>query len=380
MTHADHDHPSSDVLVIGGGIIGLSIAWRLGREGLSVTLLERGALGREASWSAAGVLAAGNWQRTDPLVRFQRESLRMYADWCATIAEAGGLDPEYRRCGTLELLLNEQQFRMALAEADVAEALPFAEDGPVLRLLTPAEAREIEPRLAGHILGAKLCTFNAQVRNPRLLKALAAAATRTGVRLVEGCPVTGLVRQASRITGAHTPIGRFAAGHTVLCAGAWSAGLDDELGRLMPVYPVRGQIALLRTAPGPRTCILKHRKWYAVPRLDGLMLIGSTEEHDSGFQTSTTAQGVAHLLSTTRALLPPIGEAQFVAAWAGLRPGTPDRKPYIGPVPDHDGLIAATGHFRTGLGLAPLTAEVVADLILRGRTDWDISLFRPGRT
>jgi glycine oxidase len=138
-------------------------------------------------------------------------------------------------------------------------------------------------------------------------------------------------------------------------------------------------LILLKTSPGVPGCIVKHRKCYVVPRSDGHVLVGSTEEHESGFDCSTTDEGVQHLLRESRRLVPALEKAEFVRAWAGLRPGTPDRRPYIGPVPGCEGLIAATGHFRTGFGLTPLTAEVVADLVLGGCTKHDISRFQPGR-
>ncbi len=373
------ERTTSDVLVIGGGVIGLAVAWRLARGGLSVVLLEKGSVGREASWASAGVLAAGNWQRKDPLVRFQRKSLAMYPTFCAEAAGASGIDPEYVRCGSLELLFDEQQFRMAQAEVDAAVDYRDADGAPILRLLTPREARSIEPRLSGEILGAKLCTFNAQVRNPRLLRALAAAAVAAGTRIVEGCEVTGLLRDGDRVRGVRSTQGDREAGHTVLCAGAWSSAIDATAGAHIPVLPVRGQIALLKASVAWPPRMIKHRKSYVVPRADGHILVGSTQEHESGFDAGTTAEGVGYVLSQAQRMVPPIGQAAFVQAWAGLRPGTPDRRPYIGPVPGSEGLIAATGHFRTGLGLAPLTAEVVADVIVRGRTAEDVSLFQPGR-
>jgi glycine oxidase len=375
---AEHAH-TSDAVVIGGGIIGLAVAWRLAREGLSVTLVEKGSVGRRASWAAAGVLAAGNWQRRDPLVEFQRASLRMYPAFCAEAAEVSGTDPEYVNCGSLELLFEEQRFRMAQAEVDAAMPYRDARGEPVLRLLTAREAKEMIPTLTGEILAAKHCTFNSQVRNPRLLRALAAAARSAGTEIVEDSEVTGLQRQGTRVVGVRSTRDDFAAARTVLCAGAWSSQIDTELERQARVYPVRGQIALLQTAPGELRHMVKHRKSYLVPRKDGQVLVGSTEEHDSGFDSGVTADGVGRVLQQAERMVPPLGRATFVQAWAGLRPGTPDRRPYIGPVPGLDGLITATGHFRTGLGLAPLTAEVVADLVLRGVTKHDISLFQPGR-
>lgn len=379
LLHMASEPHTSDVIVIGGGVIGLAVAWRLVRNGLSVTLLEKRQVGREASWAAAGVLAAGSWQRRDRFIEFQRASLRMYPQFCAELAEISGIDPQYVPCGSLELLFEEQKFRMAQAEVDAAEGYRDTKAEPVLRLLTPREARDIEPKLTDEMLGAKHCTFNSQVRNPRLLQAMAVAIRAAGATVVEDCEVHGLLRVQSRVIGAESSRGHFSAAHTVLCAGAWSSFIDKELGRYVCVYPVRGQIALLHASPGLITRIVKHRKSYIVPRNDGRILVGSTEEQDSGFDCLPTAEGVGQLLAGARRMAPPLARATFVQSWAGLRPATTDRRPYLGAVPDFDGVIAATGHFRTGLGLAPLTAEVVADLVLRGRTALDVSLLRPGR-
>lgn len=365
--------------MIGGGIIGLAVAWRLARAGLSVRVLEKNRLGREASWAAAGVLAAGNWQRRDPLVEFQRKSLRMYPLFCAELAEASGIDPEYVNCGSVELLCDEQRFRMAQAEVDAAQAFLDAKGEPVLRLLSPREVAEIEPRITGGILGAKLCTFNSQVRNPRLLRALAAAAEKAGARLMEGCAAVAMRRAGDRVIGVGGTDGDWIAPYTILCAGAWSSLLDESLGKRIRVYPVRGQIALIQAVPGLLGHIVKHRKSYLVPRRDGLVVAGSTEEHDSGFDSAVTAEGLGRVLAMTQQMAPPLAGARFVQGWAGLRPATPDRRPFIGAVPGFDGLLVATGHFRTGLGLAPLTAEIIADLVLRGRTDHEVAAFRADR-
>jgi glycine oxidase len=371
---------ASDVLVIGGGVIGLSIAWRCARRGLSVTLLERGRVGEQASWAAPGVLAAAAWHRRDATVAFQRESLRRYPDFCRELESDTGFDVEYTRCGTLDLLFEEQQFRMAMAEVDAASGFRDEAGLPLLRLLTPAQAGQLEPKVTRHLLGAKYCTFNAQVRNSRLLHALDAAVRAAGAHVVEGADVVALIRDGHRVTGARTADTSFHAATTVLAAGAWSTRIDERVGRHLPVYPVRGQVVAIDAQPGTITRIVKHRKCYLVPRRDGRILIGSTVEHQSGFDTDPTAQGVNDLLAGARRLVPPIEHARFIRAWAGLRPTTSDRRPYIGPVPGTDGLLVATGHHRTGVGLAPLTAEAIADLATAGRTNVDLRPFDPTRT
>lgn len=370
---------TADVVVIGGGIVGLSAAWRLAQRGVRVVLLERRRCGRAASAAAAGVLAPASWQRRDPAVQFQRASLAMFRRFCEEVRDASGVDPHYVNCGGMELLFDDQRYRMTRSEAESARDIPGPDGGPVLRLLSPEEARQREPGIVPDILGARLCTFTSQVRNVRLLRGLIAAAQAAGVRIEERSEVTAIRFGGDRVAGAETAQGLFAAPRVVLCAGAWTSRIAGPPAEATPVYPVRGQVAKVRLPAPVSSHVVKHRKCYLVPRGDGSVIIGSTEEHEAGFDRRTTAEGIGGLLTQATRLLPPIARAVFVRAWAGLRPGTPDRRPYLGPVPGLDGLIAATGHFRTGIGLAPLTAEVVADIVVRGRTDHDVSRFAPSR-
>ncbi|MBN1488917.1 MAG: glycine oxidase ThiO [Phycisphaerae bacterium] len=370
---------TSDVLVIGGGVIGLAIARRLAIDGVSVTLLEKDRIGLSSSWAAAGVLAAANWHRQDAMVRFQRKSLAMMPTFCETLHAVSGIDPEYVRCGSLELLFEDQKFRMAMSEVDAAAAQHDEHDEPIVQLLTPAQVQAFEPKVTGNLLGAKRCTATAQVRNSRLVPALAAAARAAGVRIHEGTEATGLCREQNRIIGARSASDIWHAGHTILCAGAWSSLLDESLRAAVDVFPVRGQVLLLAMPSLPLAHVVKHRKCYVVPRRDGLFLVGSTVEPDAGFASEATAEGVQSLSTQAIRLVPSLARATFVRAWAGLRPGTRDRRPYIGPVPGFDGLFAATGHYRTGIGLAPLTAEVVTELVRCGSSNEDLSVFLPAR-
>jgi glycine oxidase len=373
------------VVVVGGGIIGLSVADRLAREGVAVTVLERGVCGRESSWAAAGVLKPSNPNRRGPMQELQRASLAIFADYCADLRERTGVDAEYRQCGSIELLFDDQRYRMARSEerAGAEQALITADNQPEWQMLTVVEARELEPCLAEECLGALLCRFSAQARNPRLLRALVKACLNNGVQIREHTAAAGLATSGSRVSGLQPDDGTVAADAVALCAGAWSSQLDRRLEALTPVHPVRGQVVLLDAsdAAGARFEHIVDRKGcYLVPRSDGLVLVGATVEPESGYDRRATAAGVQGLMTSALSLVPGLAEAGVVGVWAGLRPGTPDRRPFLGQVPGVEGLVAATGHYRTGLALAPVTAEVVADLVLRGSTSRDISRCQPGRS
>lgn len=372
--------PATDVIVIGGGVIGLAIADALARAGLRVTLIERGQCGREASWAGAGIIQAGGWHRRGPMVDLVRESVRMYAAFAADLYERTGIDPQYVNCGSLELLFENQQYRMAFSEVKAASVHAEAHGRPVLELLSPEQAAVREPAITADLLGAKYCPVTSQVRNPRLMQALLAACRNEGVHIVEGTAVNRLLRHGERIVGVGTSAGDFIAKHIVLAAGSWSPLIEGVARDLMPVFPVRGQIALVQM-PGERPFrhILERGRCYLVPRLDGRIIVGATQEPDSGYDKRTTVGGLHHLFALARRMVPELESATVLQTWAGLRPGTPDGRPYIGPVPGCDGLLAATGHFRSGLTLAPLTARIIADLILRGQTPYDLSRCAPGR-
>ena len=369
-----------DTLVVGGGIIGLTVARRLALDGLKVTLLERGACGREASWAGAGVLAPRNPHRKDAISALTTWSLERYPQFVATLLGETGVDPEYDRCGELELLFTDEAVATARADERAGQRVIAPDGTNAYRLLSPVDAVALEPAIARDVLGALECKVTAQVRNPRLLAALKASCTRLGVTLHEGQAVRELLQTGERVSGVRTDGGEVRAAWTVLCAGAWSSTLSPRLTRIMPVHPVRGQMVLLQLdAPSFRQ-IVSRGKTYLVPRRDGHVLLGATEEHDSGFEKRNTPVGLSDLIGKGLQLAPGLGTARVAATWSGLRPGTPDERPYLGPIPGMDGLIAATGHFRSGLTLAPATAEVVAALISERDFEIDLSICRPGRS
>lgn len=376
---------TSEVIIIGGGVIGLSVADRLARDGVGVTLLERGVCGREASWASAGVLKPSNPNKRGPMQQLQRASLEMFPDYAADLRERTGIDPEYVRCGSMELVFDDQRYRMALSEqrAGARDGLLMPDGQPEWQVATPEEARRIEPCVSGDCLGVLLGRFSAQVRSPRLLRALIAVCRAGGVCLRENIRVNELVFEGDRVTGVATPDGPVTGDCIILCAGAWSSEIDARVGPQVPTYPVRGQVVLLDAADAAAARfrhIVDRKDCYLVPRSDGLVVVGATVEPEAGFDRRTTPAGVNRLMQDALTLVPGLGGAGVLALWAGLRPGTPDRRPYIGSVPGLEGLIAATGHYRTGLALAPITAQIVADFVARGTCDRDLSRCRPGRS
>ncbi len=371
---------TSDVIIIGGGVIGCATAYRLAQAGLSVTVVERGACGRESSWAGAGILLPGSQARTDPRAAIRRASLARYARLVSELMERTGINSEYAVCGGLDLITDDDQDAAADRETAAAAGKATGSGEPVVERLTADQTHGLEPAVTPEIRGALLLRDVAQVRNPRLMSALLAACCQAGVRFVTQTEVVDLSTEGSRVTGVATTRGTLSAGHVVLAAGAWSSRIDQRLGGLLEVYPVRGQIVLLEMLPQSFTRVIEHGSNYLVCRADGKILVGATEEHESGYDKRNTANGVAKLLRAAERFIPVLRQATVLQTWAGLRPCTPDRMPYIGPVPGLDGLLAATGHFRSGLILAPVTADLITQLIIKGKTELGIDPFLPGRT
>jgi glycine oxidase len=375
LTHRT-GHP--DCVVIGGGVIGLSIARHLAGGGLSVMLIERGRCGAEASWAGAGVLAPCNPHRRDGIAELRDRSLSLYPEFCRSLVEETGIDPEYETSGELEIALNEDALRSLRENETAAADQRCADDSPAYQFLSPEQTRNLEPVVSGPILGSLECRRTAQVRNPSLLKALIASCEKRGVRIREATPVREIVVGDGRVLGVRTDAEEISTATAILCAGPWSAELMQSAGTVR-VHPVRGQMVLMKFDSRPFRHVIARGKTYLVPRRDGHVLLGATEEHDGSFSKRITASGIAGLMQTAMKLVPRVSEATVVAQWTGLRPGTPDDNPYIGGVPGSDGLIAATGHYRAGLILAPITAQVISDLVHSRTPEIDLSACRPGR-
>ncbi len=360
----------NDVVIVGGGIIGLACAWRLAGEGARVALLERGECGREASWAGAGIVHAGSPSRTDALAQLRRASAAQYPAFARQLHEESGIDPEFRVCGSLDVITDDNQ--AASARRDCAA-------DPRLKLLSAEHAVAVEPHLTRSQRGALLDPDAAQVRNPRLLAALRSACAARGVQIREHAAVRTLRLDAGRAVAARLDAQDVHADWIVLAAGAWSTQLFVESDESVRVHPVRGQIVLLEQTPPALRHVVQAGKSYLVGRDDGRVLIGATEEPDAGFDKRPTAEGVSKLLDFALRTVPELRRAVLVTAWAGLRPGTPDGRPYIGPHPHAANLLVAAGHMRSGLTLAPVTAELITQLVLGRAPQLPTAPFLPGR-
>ncbi len=367
---------SSDVVIVGGGVIGLSIAYALAREGVPSTVLDRRELAREASWAGAGLIppiAERTLANPNPIVEFRSWSARLYPDWTAGLREETGIDTGYRRTGGVDVAWTEREEQALRASAGQWRA-----EGIAYERLAPGDYGRVEPALNPDLEAVYYLPDRAQVRNPRLLQALTAAVSRRGVRLRPWHSVEGYGIQRGRVTSIRTSVGEIPCGMVVMAAGAWSGPLLESIGVHTPTPPLKGQIVLLKGEGPLIRRIVEHGKNYLVPRDDGRILVGATEQ-DAGFDTRPTLEASRSLLDEALRICPILENADVEATWAGLRPGSIDSRPYIGPAPDLENLIVATGHRRAGLQLAPATAEVVADLVLGRPSRLDLNAFRPGR-
>lgn len=363
-----------DVLVVGGGVIGCSAARELARAGASVAVVERDQPGTHASWAAAGMLSPqAECDEPGPFLDLLRAARALFPDVARELREETGIDVAYRDVGTLLVALNDDDERHLEARC----AWQTEAGLPVSRL-GGEEARGLEPALSPAVRWALRFPEDHQVDNRRLARALWQAAASAGADFRTGREAVRLLTDGIRATGVELAGGeRIEAGRVVLAAGSW-AGRLRGLPRPLPVRPVHGQLLAVRTSPPLLEHVVDSPRCYLVPRLDGRLIAGATVE-ETGFRTAVTPAGLLHLLSSALEIVPSLSGAPVVETWSGLRPGTPDDLPILGPDPEMEGLIYAAGHYRNGILLAPLTGRLVADLALGRSPAADLSPFRPDR-
>jgi glycine oxidase len=363
-----------DLVVIGGGAIGLSTAWRAASAGLRVTLLDPDP-GHGASWAAAGMLAPVTEVHYGelPLLALNLASNGLWPSFAAELTELTGHDIGYRRTGTLMVARDTDD----LAVLDRLLAYQRAHDLEVERL-SSRECRQREPRLSPRIRGGMLVPGDHQVDNRALVEALVIACDKAGVeRRAERADE--VIVEADRVTGVRAAGGTIACDRVLVAGGCWSASLGGLPPDFIPVRPVKGQLLHLRGPADPplATGNVRGVDVYLVPRADGRFVVGATVE-ERGHDTTVTAGAVADLLRDAIELLPDIAELELVEATAGLRPGSPDNAPMIGPAAI-DGLVVAAGHYRNGILLTPVTSAGVTELLTTGTLPGVLRPFSPRR-
>ncbi len=364
---------SADVIVVGAGVIGCAVADECARRGAAVTLVDVRGIGRGATQASAGLLAPYVEAPNEGLLRdLGARSLALYDRFVARVAAESDVSIEYRRTGTLEVATDE-----AALAALQATAARHAADGLPCQLVDAAGVRALEPELASDVLGGLLVPIHGFVAAGPLTAALAEAARRRGTAIVSSRAVHR-IGSAERRVQVEVDGDSLAAPTVVLAAGSWSATIAIEGVPPLPVRPVRGQLLELGWCGPPLRRPIWGANCYLVPWRDGRLLVGATME-EAGFDERTTVAGVFDLLDAACNLVPRCWQATFHGARVGFRPATPDGLPIIGASHRMPGLIYATGHFRNGVLLAPLTAELVATLALDGRADPVLVPLSPAR-
>lgn len=360
----------ADVAIVGAGVIGCSLARELAGRGRDVLVIDRRHPGAEASSAAAGLLSPQNEARgPSPFFDLGLESRALHASLAEHLASETGIDVGYRRCGILRCTFAEggRLWRGFGWQAEADLGLEVADAG----LATSRSGG----RVSSQIRESLFFPNEAIVNSARLTQALALSAERRGARILRDVSARLFLMRGGACVGIETDCGPIEAGQTVDAAGAW-AGFDSGLPFAVPVVPIRGQMVELQTAGRELPVVVQSDSVYLVPRPGGSVLVGATHE-SVGYRKEVTARGITELIGAAVTLVPDLAEATFVRAWAGLRPGTPDEWPILGPSPV-PGLFLATGHYRNGILLAPITARLLADL-LTGAATRDLAPFSIAR-
>ncbi|GMK37416.1 glycine oxidase ThiO [Paenibacillus sp. CCS19] len=365
------------VLIVGGGIIGLSCAFEAARRGKRVTVVEPDRFGGQASGAAAGMLApfSENTEQPDSFFDLCLYSFNKYDAWTTAVEQIAGMDVELMRTGSLNIAFHEadvlpMQTRLLWQNARGARA----------ELVEGAALRKLEPRLTERAVAGLHCPEESHVYAPKLVVALHEACRRLGVRLVDYAGPIAAVHSGTEAGVAVTTVSgeRYEGDRLVICAGAWSGAYANTLGFSPEVHPIRGQICAFESAPSEVKHMVFTSQAYWVGKGNGTIVCGASEDV-AGFDTTVTERGIERLIRATDRSFPFLAGKPTVKRWAGLRPATRDGRPLIGIPNGRADIVAATGHYRNGILLSPGTAFLVADLLDGANTEIDISDCRPER-
>src|SRR5262245_16770574 len=365
----------ANILIIGGGVIGLSIARALARRGRSVTVIEKHQFGKEASWAAGGILAPQvEADKEDDFYRLACASRDLYRDFARELQKESDVDLGFDTTGTIYVAFNETE------AAEFQKRLQWQRArGLSIEWLTANEARKLEPNLSDKVRCALRFPNDYQVENRRLIEALVIANERLGVQLVHDCKAESFLINDNRAVGVESSRGTIPARWVVLAAGAWSSSIEcSSTLTKIEVERVREQMLSYQPPPQFAHHVIYSSRGYLIPRRDGTLLAGSTTE-EAGFDKRVTNQGVDSIKSMAGEITPAIKSWPVVDSWAGFRPRAKDGLPVLGPTKHVEGLFFATGHYRNGILLTPITAELIAEAIVSSRVPPMFEPFSPDR-
>lgn len=352
---------TTEVAIVGGGIIGCALAYALAKDGVQVAVFEKERVGGQARIAAAGILGSGvESESSNTVSSLSAQSARLYPEFAAELEAATGLDATYTRSGALTVVFGATQAKFLEHQAGV-----LAAEGRRVAWLEPDTLQATEQLLTTKARGALFFLDDAHVFAPQLMHVLTLAAVARGVTIHEYTPVHDFLSSGERVTGVQTSGGPVHADHVVIAAGAWSRVLGDQLGINLPLKPTRGQVMVLETYDRPLQRVVFGAGGYLAPKQDGRIVVGATEE-DAGFERENTAGGVAFLVKVLQRIAPSLAETRVHHFGVGLRPTPADGMPLLGPVAGRPGLWVAAGHNRNGILLAPITAQLMFNAIRHG--------------
>jgi len=353
---------TTDVVVVGGGVIGCAIAYYLRKAGRAVTVLEQGEIGGEASSAAAGLLAPlGSLSGAGPFADLLLASFALFPALVPELEDASGMRLQYEQTGALRVVRNPKNTPNLRKRVKAWEPL-----GLHMHWLTGEEARQREPTLAPDVCAGLYVPQESQIQAAQVVQAFAQAAANHGATLRRNTRVTGIQKRNNKVTAITTSPGEtITCNHLVIAAGAWAAQWNDWLHIKLPVSPLRGQMLALRQPTPPLHHIIFGEAAYLAPKQDGTVIVGATKE-EAGFDKRPTAGGIAWLLNTAIRLMPSLEQSAIERTWAGLRPRTPDNLPILGPAPGWENVTLATGHGSAGIMLSAITGQTITDLVIAG--------------
>lgn len=366
---------TAEVAIIGGGVIGLAVARSLARRGLrDVLVIDRASLGSEASSAAAGMLAPqAEADCADDFFRLCCQSRDLYPGFAQALNEETGIDIELETSGTLYLALTEED------ESELEKRYEWqARAGLEVEKLSADTAKLLEPCLSPLVRAALRFPRDTQVENRRLINALAAANEALGVSLLTGVSVDSLDIERNRVAGIETSRGFIACEKVVIAGGAWTSQVLNEALPNPRIEPIRGQMVEFEATPQIARHVIYSPRGYVVPRRDGRLLAGSTSEH-AGYDKRVTAAGIQSIVTSALEISPSIAALPLTSSWAGLRPRAADGLPVLGPCAEIAGVFFATGHYRNGILLTPVTAELLARAIVDEEISPPLKIFSPDR-